>query len=753
MALQVGFFTLVGLPFCLYLAAGKQRMTIIGVYTAAPVFGLFLSLWVGVWSFKFGLNQGAAGFILLIVALLTIFLLPIFWPNRFHFFSKKRPLTQASGLIFIITLLTLYFHISDFSTVGLVNYFPRTNDDTFSGLGMIDQLRISKTILPQMKYPAGFSPGYLHAINTRSAAMALVAGQAELFHLDTHVAFFCTLRLTLPLASVGIFSLLLILGCEWFLAAIGTALFVGGNFMLHQILQQFLSSSIGVVCAIGILNLAAITVQARYPAILILIIGAATGIFAMASPEAHFFILASLGLYFLMSTIIIPAEPSTSLLRIVFFFAGGYLLGTFPLYPHLHRDMLKMLGGVAGGHPGDWCAQAGYIIQASGISIFTGPSFAPYGVCERLAAICLAIATMLGLLFLFLSPWLTHPRREKSKNMSLLLGFAALLPFAAGGYFFMAGKGYRMLKAFDYFIFMPAVILGLCLSQARCLLSSTHPIWRFMVKGLPLIALSGYLVITLPNKQEIFREYISNIKAGPELAKYSYESKTGIKGILVDLQGFPLHLFLYVNRWRPIPLYFESDARYTIFLDKNMNASYVFQEKINSDAQYKIFLDKNMNVSHVFRMGYPNIADSGFTDINRPRFFGQPAMAELVDAKGYLRLIPGEGWLPAEGARPEVLFRWLSGAGRFQIFGLERDRGAKLHAYISPGPDLLPENRIEIVLENQVLVVLGPWQLPKEISIEIPSMDVASAASGIIRVTGPSGGIRQISVAALYIAQ
>ena len=730
---QVGFFALIGLPFSLYLAAGKQRNTILGVYTAAPIFGIFPAIWISVMSLKCGVDQGISTILLIILSsLLTIFFVK-FRQNSSQFHGNKLIVVKSFGLILIIVCLTNYFNISDLTTVGIKDYFPRTNDDSFSALGMIDQIRISKTLLPRMEYPAGYFPGYFQGINIAAAVTALVAGQAELFFLDTHVAFFSTLRMTLPLVSVGIFSLILILGGGLFFATLATALFIGGNFMLHQILQQFLRSAVGAVCAVGVVSLAALAVQERFPLILVSLIGAATGIFAMASPEAHLFVVASLGLYFLASAIIIsPTKSFSDSVIIVFFYFLGFTVGSLPLLPGLFIDLLPMSVALIG-HPGDWCAQLGFLVQASGIGPFTyfhsQMSMSHPGVCEWLGAIFFSIATLLGFIYLFVSHMIPSPVRIKSINMSLFLGLTSIIPLAAWGILFMLGRGYAMLKVADYFTFLPVVIICFSLSQVSDLLSTVRPRFDVIFKGFCLVALSGYCLITLPNKQSIFKEYISNIEAGPKLQDYYYESKSDVNGILVDLDTFPLYLFLYVNRFRPVPLYFESNVRY-ILKD-----------------------DKKTNLTHVFRMGHKPIADSGFIDINRPSLGCQPARSELVDANVCLKIIQsdGNGWLPASGEYPDGLYRWLSGVGEFKIFELHILDGVKLHASISPGPDLLPENHIEVVLNDQILVALESIDLPREISVRIPSTGISDTISGSVRVVGPSHGLRQIAISRLYL--
>lgn len=58
---------------------------------------------------------------------------------------------------FLIVLSATALHTLDFKG-NLNDYFPRTNDDTFSYLGQIDQLRTARTMVPQMEYPAGYRP-------------------------------------------------------------------------------------------------------------------------------------------------------------------------------------------------------------------------------------------------------------------------------------------------------------------------------------------------------------------------------------------------------------------------------------------------------------------------------------------------------------------------------------------------------------------------------------------------------------------
>jgi hypothetical protein len=67
---------------------------------------------------------------------------------------------------------------------------------------------------------------------------------------------------------------------------------------------------------------------------------------------------------------------------------------------------------------------------------------------------------------------------------------------------------------------------------------------------------------------------------------------------------------------------------------------------------------------------------------------------------------------------------------------------------VAAGPDLRPENRIEIYVGGQRLQSIGPNELPARINIPLAAQSSVEVV-GEIRIAGPASGIRQVSVSQL----
>lgn len=305
----------------------------------------------------------------------------------------------------------------------------------------------------------------------RGAVAALVAGQAELFNLESHRAFFSTIRATIPLSAIGIGSLLIMLGAGYPAAIAATFLFIGGNYMLHQVLQQFLSSSLGVVAVIGTLILLMNAIQSRFSPAFVLISGVAAGIFGMTSPEAHLFIPLGFCL-FLAAAKFFPkhiAGPQLSF-KVFCIFGLGFFIGISPLLPHIYRDLFPQSNVISAGHPGDWIARPGYIAQAGGVfPFYTGETHAALFkhfkrvIFPTIPAVLVMLGTLGGIFYLISVPFFSTSLKSRKGAMYFLMGLVSLITYSVGVLFFLKGRGYAMLKVFDWYSFIPAVVLGLSL--------------------------------------------------------------------------------------------------------------------------------------------------------------------------------------------------------------------------------------------------------------------------------------------------
>lgn len=96
------------------------------------------------------------------------------------------------------------------------------------------------------------------------------------------------------------------------------------------------------------------------------------------------------------------------------------------------------------------------------------------------------------------------------------------------------------------------------------------------------------------------------------------------------------------------------------------------------------------------------------------------------------------------------MFRWLSEKGEFVVFVSDPAIFRFVQVRVYPGPDLRPENIIEIALNGTVLRTLSPMDLPANLVLPVGKL-AAGSNEGAVLVLGPRGGPRQVSVARLQI--
>jgi hypothetical protein len=125
-----------------------------------------------------------------------------------------------------------------------------------------------------------------------------------------------------------------------------------------------------------------------------------------------------------------------------------------------------------------------------------------------------------------------------------------------------------------------------------------------------------------------------------------------------------------------------------------------------------------------------------------------PAELTVVPAAGQIHLLlPDPHWLAPEGETVGQLRRWLSVSGEFVVFGSLADR-MHLAFQVAAGPDLQPDNRIEVYFAGHLLQSIAPRDLPVQIDAPF-AMQAGPETEGEIRIVGSAAGIRQVSVAQL----
>jgi hypothetical protein len=189
-------------------------------------------------------------------------------------------------------------------------------------------------------------------------------------------------------------------------------------------------------------------------------------------------------------------------------------------------------------------------------------------------------------------------------------------------------------------------------------------------------------------------------------------------------------MFLYVNRWQPTPISFDAEE----------SPRYIPNKTISSK-----------NTSYVFRMGHVRYQGLEFIDINRPGTSDIPAATELISVKNYVKLIHNSTshWVLMDGTLPKNQFRWLSKEGDFEVLSLSNEGNLSLE--ISAGPDLAPENTIQLLIDGAILEEIHPDKLPVKLQIPITNSGNKYRFNGQIKILGPVTGIRQVGVARIVI--
>lgn len=580
--LQLTYFTVIGFAACQFFSRKLKNPMALGLQVSAPLIGVLISIWTQSLSLRFGIGQRNSLLAQLFIAVLII---GIGISKRKIRKTVNIHLLKVTVIIFLIYLTSLFLHYKDYHEVGLYDYFPVTNGDTFSYLGQIDQIRFAKKLLPPIEYPAGYSPQYLHAVYLRSGVTALVAGQAELFNIETHVAFFSMIRMTLILVAIGVFSLILLFSKSYFFATMGTLMFCGGNFMFHQVFQQFLSSSFGVVCAIELLILMVLTIEKKYKFGVVLLLGLASGIFGLTSPEAQFFIMLGLFIFLIMSTLKISSSllPPKRPISCCGLYLVGFCLGAFPLLPYHYIQLAQQSLSRLHAHPGDWIARIGYLTQASGlVPLYTGLSISQHSHLVIGGVIAISLLVVIGTIYLVLSPFTVKEGRSDGTQY-FMLGVVSLTVLIVFAILMIQGKGYIMLKSFDYHCFIPAIILPVSFYRFMTTTYIIQPGWQTRaIKGTLLVFVLCFISLAIPAKLVALNYYGAFSKESPPLEMFCYEDETKAKitGIVSDLQK--VDLFLYMNRWRDVPIDFTSSVTHRYFYQKK----------------------RSVNLSHVFRMGH-----------------------------------------------------------------------------------------------------------------------------------------------------
>jgi hypothetical protein len=705
-----------GFPFSIYLMIRDRPNHDPAWFLLSPALGATLYLSGGTILHSFRL-PGLPVFLTLTVSSVTASVVILL---RSQVRPPRRRSLMAIVICFIGAALALVLNSNDLTFAGL-DYFPLTNNDTFSYLGHIDQIRATGWIDPRISYPAGYFPRIDHAVFTRTPSVIFAADFADILGLETHSAFFLTQRLALPVIALGASAIVMIATGSWVATLICFAPLIFGNILLHQILQQFSSSTMGTVIGTVVIATAIWTVRSerseREVVVGHMLVGWACGTMAITSMEAHPFYLMAFGVVALPS--IVRDMKSKRAVYCLAAFCCSYLVSSLIFIFQIWPVLVSQFVNAGSGHPGDWIAAPGFVIQAAGVAFSTAPSLGSYGFMSSITAV-MVIVVFLGAITII--GWsLFSDRKPVSvlRTDRLALFSTVVLVTILQTILYLRGSGYGLLKLTDYFAFLGSVVVAVAGFQ----IGLTRA--KFGRRAV-LASISAYCLITFVSKQSLLGLYEARISQLPLPSTYQLDSKLTNATVSADLSAEPLNLFLYENRYSSTPIIFrapETDR----FAQLN-----------------EIDTGRPRYIARIGRVGIPGIT---LAEITYPADIS-PDTLTIVPSAGQIHLVlPDAHWLAPEGDTVRQLWCWMSVSGKFAIFGPLSD-GMHLGVQLAAGPDLRPGNRIEVYVAGRLLQSVTPSDLPAHIDVQLP-MRADREIEGEIRIVGPVAGIRQISVAQL----
>lgn len=710
--IQFAAVLLLGLPLAAILMVRDRAPASMGWVLLAPALGTTTYLSAGTILHSFGLHAHAVFWTLAAVAAIILLALLARMTHAF-----KVIIGVGCVISIVSATLALALNSADLQSAGL-DYFPLINDDTFSYLGMIDQFRGAGWIEPRIAYPSGYFPLIEHAVYIRTPGTIFVADFADLLGLDTHSAFFLGLRLALPIIALGASGVVMLVTGSLTAALLCLAPLIFGNALLHQILQQFNSSTMGTAIAPVIIAAAIWALRpARSEASMIAgcaMAGWACGTLAMTSMEAHPFYLVMFGAVALLA--VARDRLWARALKGAGAFVVLYLASPYPFILKIWPGMLSQFANAGAGHPGDWIATSGYLMQATGVTLTTVTKLSVYSVIPQIAAISVFVSVLAAIVVLTWGAVIPAGRGTVMKSDVAALACVALLLLLFQTLLYARGSGYSLLKITDYFAFVGAITVSVAAYQ----LGLTR---NRLAGGALIVMIGAYCVVAFIEKQEVLERYRVRTAQAPLPAAYRLDQRSAGATVVPDLMEEPLNLFLYENRYGPAKITFRGSES-------------------NRYRPIEAIPQKPDQVARVYVTG---TLGTTVADITYPAAPVAPAL-QLAPLIGQTHLVqPDPHWLAPVGADPLSLWRWLSVSGKFLVYGpVARDERI-LAIDLAAGPDFGPENRVEIAIAGQPLLTVAAAELPRKVRIPLPALpNVENEAE--IRITGPMGGIHQLSV-------
>ncbi|MEH2470454.1 hypothetical protein V1281_000301 [Nitrobacteraceae bacterium AZCC 2161] len=708
--IQFAAVLFLGLPLAVALAARDRHAPSLGWVLLSPALGTAGYLSLATILHSFGFRSAAVFWGLLGLAAAGMF----FQLARAR---RPRPIFILGGIAICMVAAALAFAVNaaDLVFAGL-DYFPLTNDDTFSYLGHIDQIRAVGWNEPRIPYPAGFIPLIDHAVSTRTTGVILVADFADLLGLESHSSFFLTQRLALPVVALGASGVVMLVTCSWMASQLCFASLIFGNVLLHQILQQFNSSTLGTVIAPLIVAMAIWTFRPersqreRWAGFALA--GWLCGTLAITSTEAHAFYLIAFGAVALVS--LLGERQWIMVFREALSFVALYMAASFPFVLKLWPALISQFVNAGTGHPGDWIAATGFLVQATGVTLTTADKLSAYPIVPRFAALAVFASMIIAIITLAWTARAANRDRTVVRSDLLALVAFALLLASFQAVLYTRGSGYGLLKVTDYFAFLGAIVVSVAAFQ----LGLTR---RWFIGCVLAGSIGCYCAVAFVEKREILARYRDRTALLPLPA--SYRLPSAAEGTLVpDLSADVLNLFLYENRFGSTRITFGA----------------------TESNRYRAVAGV-AGPDRIARLFHAGALGTTVADISYPDGFSSPVV-QTEPAIGQTHLVqPDPHWLGPTGLRIGLLWRWLSGSGGFIIYGPLSGGQRTLHVNLAAGPDMRPDNQVEIYVLGQRLLTVSPAEMPLRATIALPAL-AKSENDGEIRIVGPAGGIYQLSV-------
>jgi hypothetical protein len=711
------YLTVLGLPVARMLSRSLGDGSKAGLYSLAPILGL--STYILLNNYLSFLYRFSSNTITVIICVYAVFSILLIWRN--YPIHDEWPYI-FKGVLFscLVALITFLTNSADFIGISADQYFPVTNGDTFSYLSHVDQYRLYGCNSPILEYPAGYLP-IIGGFGGRDAVVAFIASIAEATKTETHTAFFIAQRMALILISVGISGILFFLTSNIWSAFVGMLFSAIGNLFLHQILQQFSSCSFGSVLTLFLILVLCIDkaekIQGRRKTWSPLS-GLAAGVIFIVSPESGCLILVAVGFWFILDHAynrILCAF--TSGIRFLF----GFIVGAGPKLLGALMFVIGQARNSSGPHPGDWIANSTILIQASGQGFTTSTDWSSVPLIKQ---IIIAITLLLYLIAIInIIPHLCKMRTSTKQAAT----FESILVFALTGMAMCIAaysfhKGYALLKVIDYFSVVQPIILGIGLFffietkiyKKNCAIFS----------ALIAILLGFYLFTAFSEKQKILNKYNSVIKKVPSLKDLKLDTKKIVWSIITpDLKDSCLDLFLYLNRFGKQALAFKSTSsnRYCPKVEAQNNPIFV---RISANG----YLDKI------------------FADITHKKPW--PKGLYFIECYNTLQITEGH-WVSPDG-NEQKLNRWLSVQGDFSMWERDDLIPRQIKMKIEAGPDLAPENIIQILVNGCMQKTINSMDLPYSLELEIYKLKAGENRCSIV-VLGPTKGIRQLRISEMAV--